>query len=52
MTGFAIEEARRKAMVIDCEEFTSRALYTHRIGKGVNQTAQPKVAIELEGESG
>ena len=28
LTGFAIEEARRKGMVIDCGEFTNRALDT------------------------
>ena len=47
LTGFAIEEARRKGMVIDCEEFTSRALDTYCTGKGIDQTAQPKVAIEM-----
>ena len=52
LTGFAIEEARGKGMVIDCEEFTSRALDTYRTGRGTDQTAQLKVVIELEGESG
>ena len=52
LNGFAIEEARRKGMIIDCEQFTSRALDTYRTGKGIDQTAQPMVAIELEGESG
>jgi len=51
LTGFAIEEARRKGMVIDCEEFTSRALDTYRTGKGIDPAARPKVAIELERES-
>ena len=52
LTGFVIEEARRKGMVIDCEEFTNRALDTYRTRKSINRTAQPKVAIEFEGESG
>ena len=52
LTEFAIEEARRKGMVNDCEEFTNRALDTYRTGKGIDQAAQPGVAIELEGESG
>ena len=52
LTGFAIEEVRRKGTVIDCEEFTNRALDTYRTGQGIDQTAQPKVTIELEGESG
>ena len=52
LTGFAIEEVRRRGMVIDCKEFTSRALGTYRTGKSIDHTAQPKVAIELEGESG
>ena len=51
LTGFAIEEAR-KGVVIDCGEFTNRALDVYRTGKGIDQTAQPMVAIELEGESG
>jgi len=56
LTGFAIEEARRQGIVVDCEEFTNRALEKYRkarIGDGLNridQAAQPKVAIELEQE--
>jgi hypothetical protein len=57
LTGFAIEEARRKGLVVDCEEFTSRALNKYRFestGEGpkdVDKAAQPKVVIELEQES-
>ena len=57
LTGFAIEEARRKGTVVDCEEFTSRTLETYqaeRIGKEglerVDLAARPKVTIELERE--
>jgi hypothetical protein len=39
-------------VVVDCEEFTNRALATYRTGKGTGQAAQPMVAIELERESG
>jgi len=56
LTGFAIEEARRQGIVVDCEEFTNRALEKYRkdrTGDGLNridQAAQLKVAIELEQE--
>jgi hypothetical protein len=54
LTGFAIEEARRKGTVVDCEEFTNRALEKYRVGgtgegfKNIDKAAQPKVVIELE----
>jgi hypothetical protein len=58
LTGFAIEEARRKGTVVDCEEFARRAVDQYRAenegtGEGlekVEHAAQPKVAIELERE--
>ena len=57
LTGFAIEEARREGIVIDCKEFTSRALEKYRTERsgesleGVDQAAQPnKLVIELERE--
>ena len=54
LTGFAIEEARRKGVVVDCEEFTNRALDRYRTEslseglKRIDLAVQPKVAIELE----
>ena len=54
LTGFAIEEARREGVVVDCEKFTNRALDKYRADrtgeglKSVDQAAQPKVAVELE----
>jgi hypothetical protein len=57
LTGFAIEEARRKGIVVDCEEFTARALEKYRTdrttGDGlerIDQAAQPQVTIEFERE--
>ena len=57
LTGFAIEEARRNGIVVDCKEFASRALEKYRTERTrdslerVDQAAQPKVTIELERES-
>ena len=54
LTGFAIEEARRKGTVVDCEEFMRRVLEEYRNDRTetVHQAAQPMVMIELERESG
>ena len=48
LTGFAIEEARRERIVVDCHEFTNRALEKYRTDRTGEQATQPKVVIELE----